>query len=331
MGINLISVEKFNKHTVQYGMAWIQIIHSDLEIQIILWAANISHRFFFLRSIISMCPLGTVTNKHSIFQELVVRNESLDSENMSRNLMDEIFGTSLTRDQDEEGQQQQEDEMDNRAHAPETLRDPAQPHDAHDRTGLDLNRSLDVNRVSDFRRSKRHHEGEARVNNGRQDLEVLVDTQGDTGIDEGGEQQVDNPMVLLDNVTSRDDLQQAARVNSFTPPDAVDGDGGTTAGSSTAAVGAGQPAVGLVSPGIRESEPPPGAADTGPGDGDREESYSETDEGREESDSGGLPGLLSSPGADAEEEEGGAGAGVERVETSDHEELARENITVVGE
>ncbi len=274
-------------------------------------------------------------------------NESLDSADMSRNLMDEIFGTSLTRDQDEEGQQQQEDEMNNRAHDPENFRDPAQPlHDAHDRTGLDLNRSLDgVNRVNDLRRSKRHHEGEARVNNGRQDLlEGLEDTQADIGTEEGGEQQV-----LLDNVTSPDDSQQAARVNSFTPPAADYDDGGstaggstaggstaggstaggTTAGGSTAAVGGGPPAVGVVSPGIRESEPPPGAADNGPGDGDRDESYGETDEGREESYSGGLPGLLSSPGADAEEEEG-AGAGVERVETSDHEELARENITVVG-
>jgi hypothetical protein len=243
--------------------------------------------------------------------------------------MDEIFGTSLTRDQDEEGQQQQEEDMDNMAHAPENVRDTAQPHDAHDRTGLDLNRSLDVNRVSDLRRSKRHHEGEARVNNGRQDLlEGLEDTQEDIGTEEGGEQQVDHPMVLLDNETSLNDSQQAAQVNSFTQPAAVDGDGGTTAG-------------GVDAPGIRESEPPPGAAGTGPGDGDREESYGETDEGRnnqgggeraeegEESFSGGLPGLLSSPGADAEEDEG-AGAGVERVETSDREELARENITVVG-
>jgi hypothetical protein len=273
-----------------------------------------------------------------------VPNESLDSADMSRNLMDEIFGTSLTRDQDEEGQQQQEEDMDNMAHAPENVRDPAQPHHEHDRTGLDLNRSLDVdNRVYDLGRSKRHHEGEARVNNGRQELEGLEDTQDDIGIEEGGgEQQVDNPMVLLDNVTSPDDSQQAARVNSSTPPSAVDGDGGTTAGGSTAAVGAGSSAIGVVAPGIRESEPPPGVADTGPGDGDGEESDGETDEGRidqgggerteegEESDSGGLPGLLSSPGADAEEEEG-AGAGVERVETSDHEELARENITVVGD
>jgi len=271
-----------------------------------------------------------------------VPNESLDSADMSRNLMDEIFGTSLTRDQDEEGQQQQEEDMDNMAHAPENVRDTAQPHDAHDRTGLDLNRSLDVNRVSDFRRSKRHHEGEARVNNGRQDLlEGLEDTQEDIGTEEGGEQQVDHPMVLLDNETSLNDSQQAAQVNSFTQPAAVDGDGGTTAGGSTAAVVAGLPAVGVDAPGIRESEPPPGAAGTGPGDGDREESYGETDEGRnnqgggeraeegEESFSGGLPGLLSSPGADAEEDEG-AGAGVERVETSDREELARENITVVG-
>jgi hypothetical protein len=264
-----------------------------------------------------------------MFQELVVPNESLDSENMSRNLMDEIFGTSLTRDQDEEGQQQDLD-MNNMAHAPENVRDPAQPLHENDRTGHDLNRSLDVNRVSDLRRSKRHHEGEERVNNGRQDQEGLEDTQDGIGIEEGGGEQVDNPMVLLDNVTSLDDSQQAARVHSSTPPDAVGDDGGTTAGGSTAAVGAGPPAVGLVSPGIRASEPPPGAADTGPGDGDREESYGETDEGREESYSGGLPGLLSSPGAEAEDEEG-ARAGVERVETSDREELARENVTVVGE
>ncbi len=271
-------------------------------------------------------------------------NESLNSEDMSRNLMDEIFGTSLTRDQDDEGQQQDLD-IDNMAHA--------QPLHEHDRTGRDLNRSLDgINRVSDLRRSKRHHEGEARVNNRRQDLqEGLEDTQEDIGIEEGREQQVDHPMVLQDNVTSPVDSQQAARVNSSTFAAAVYDNGGTTAGGSTAggttaggssaAVGAGPPAIGLVSPGIRESEPPPGAADTGPGGGDREESYGETDEGRndqgggeraeegEESYSWGLPGLLSSPGADAEEEEG-AGAGVERVETSDREELARENITVVG-
>jgi hypothetical protein len=278
-----------------------------------------------------------------MFQELVVPNESLDSENMSRNLMDEIFGTSLTMDQDEEGQQQQEEDMENMAHAPENVRDPAQPlHDEYDRTGLDLNRSLDgVNRVNDLRRSKRH-EGQARVKNGRQDLlEGLEDTQEDIGIEEGGEQQVDHPMVLLDNVTSPDDSQQAAP---STLPAAVYDDvgttaggstaggstaGGSTAGGSSAAVGAGPPAVGVVSPGIQDSEAPPEAAETGPGDGDREESFGETDEGREESDSGGLPGLLSSPGADAEEE--GAEAGVERVETSDHEELARDSITVVGE
>jgi hypothetical protein len=295
---------------------------------------HLSSSFFFAQCFPCVF-LPNVNNQNTIFQELVVPNESLDSADMSRNLMDEIFGTSLTRDQDEEGQQQDLD-MDNMAHAPETLRDPAQPlHDAHDRTGLDLNRSLDLNRVSDLRRSKRH-EGEARVNNGRQDQEGLEDTQEeDIGIEEGGEQQVDHPMVLLDNVTSPDDSQQEAGVNSFTPPDAVGDDdgataGGSTAGGPTAAVGAGPPAIGLVSPGIRESEPPPGAAKSGPGDGDREESDGETDEGREESDSGGLPGLLSSPGADAEEKEG-AGAGVERVETSDHEELARENITVVGE
>jgi len=286
-------------------------------------------------------------------QDLEAPNDSKDSQSssdMSRNLMEEIFGTGLPSEQEElqdKGASTSEVELQERdldrageqntAHGQDGTLDLDTAHE-QDRTH-DLDTAPDLNRSRDFGRSKVNQ----KVGRPIEDLKRRQDLGGNIEREEEEE-----PMGILDNVTTANDTDPAAESHSLTPSSVGNGytsaaettaggskaaavvrpsspAEGTPAGVSTAAaVGAILPAVDAASPGNQDSDLPPELGHDGVG-GEEEESDKEGGEGageQEESETERLPGLLTTPGADVivEEEE------VDRVETSDHKELSRDDI-----